>query len=249
MAIWDNLLSDHDKQVLAARAQRASKLKGGISRGKEFGERPALLNIDMNIGAVGENRPIYEQLDRYPSACGPYAWAAIPYQQELMAGARTAGVPVILTLGTFQAIHQLPGYDDPDYSHSELSPQSEFQPEVAPQPGDLFVEKANHASVFFDTPLLRILLNKKIDTLLLMGNSTSGCVRATAVDGSYYPNMRIFLIEEATFDRFELSHKAALFDMNMKYATVVSASEVLDYFQRLITGRKVLAAELATSSS
>ena len=239
MAIWDDLLSEHDQRVMAARAQRTSLLKGEVPRHKGFGERPALLNIDMNVGAVGENRPIYEQLDSYPSACGSYAWAAIPYQQQLMAVARAAGIPVIYSIHTLRAAHQLAGHGDPDYSHSELSPQSEFQPEVAPRPGDLVVEKYC-ASVFFDSPLLRILQEKKIDTLLLMGNSTSGCVRATAVDGSYYPGLTICVVGEAVFDRFELSHKAALFDMNMKYAKLVSSIEVLDYFKRLRSEHQVL---------
>ena len=239
MAIWDDLLSEHDQRVIGARAQSSSAAKAAVPRDKGFGERPALLNIDMNVGAVGENRPIFEQLDTYPSACGPFAWAAIPYQQEIIAAARAAGIPVISSIQTLRASHQLAGYDDQDYSHSELNPQSEFQAEVAPQPGDLVIEKYC-ASVFFDSPLLRILQEKKIDTLLLMGNSTSGCVRATAVDGSYYPGLRMCVVEEAVFDRFELSHKAALFDINMKYAKLVSTTEALDYFNRLRSGHQVV---------
>lgn len=197
-----------------------------------FGERPALLVIDMNIGAVGENRPIYEQLDKYPGACGPYAWAAIPYQQRMLAAARDAGIPVIYSQHIFKAIHDLPGAKDPKMGYSELSPLSKLQPEVAPKSGDLLIEKQK-ASVFFHTPLLYVLMNKQIDSLLLMGNSTSGCVRATAVDGSYYPSFKIAVVEECVFDRIELSHKAALFDMQFKYCDVIKTKDALDYVKQV----------------
>ena len=223
MEIWEDVLSEHDQKVVASRKLRAPT---------GFGENPALLVIDMNVGAVGEDRPIYEQQDKYPGACGPYAWAALRQMQKLIPKARNAGIPVIYSKHIFKAIHDLPRAKDPKYPYSELSPLSEIQPEVAPEPGDLLIEK-QRASVFFQTPLLYVLMDKKVDSLLLIGNSTSGCVRATAVDASYYPAYKVSVVEECVFDRLELSHKAAIFDMQFKYCDVVNLNETMEYLDQL----------------
>ena len=223
MAVWDDVLSEHDQKVFAARKPR--QLTG-------FGERPALLVIDMNIGAVGEDRPIYEQLDRYPGGCGPYAWEALRHMQKLIPAAREAAIPIIYSKHIFRAIHDLPRATDPTFYYSELSPLSEFQPEIFPEPGDLLIEK-QRASVFFQTPLLYVLMNKGVDTLIIVGNSTSGCVRATAVDGSYYPAFKVAVVEECVFDRVELSHKAALFDLQFKYCDLVSLGQTMDYLDQI----------------
>lgn len=223
MPVWDDVLSEHDRKHLAARGPRQRR---------GLGERPALLVIDMNCGSVGENRPIYEQLDKYPLACGLYAWAAIPHMQEVIRAARGAGIPVVYTHMILKAIHDLPRAKDPKYMYSELSPQSEFQPEVAPQPGDLVIETQQH-SAFSQTPLLAVLLNKKVDTLIVMGTSTSVCVRATIVDATSYHCFKVAVVEECVFDRFELSHKAALFDLQRAYCDVVSLKEVMEYIEHL----------------
>ena len=223
MALWDSLLSEHDKKVDSFRKFRQQT---------GFGERPALIVIDMNVGAVGEDRPIFEQLDKYPGACGPFAWAALKHMQKLIPAARNAGVPVIYSKHIFKAIHGLPKHDDPSFPYSELSPLSEIQPEVAMEPGDLLIEKQK-ASVFFHTPLLYVLMAQKVDSLILIGNSTSGCVRATAVDGSYYPAFKISVVEECVFDRIELSHKAALFDMQFKYCDVVGVDKTMKFLEQL----------------
>ena len=154
MAVWDDALTEQDRKVVEFRPPRP--LTG-------FGERSALLVVDMNRGAVGEDRPIAEQLDRYPGACGNFAWDAIRHMQRLIPAARGAGIPVIYSRHIFRATHDLPRAKDPSYSYSELSPLSELQPEVAPQPGDLLIEK-QRASLFFQTGLIYMLLNKKVDT-------------------------------------------------------------------------------------
>jgi len=223
MAIWDNVLSEDDRKVLELRPPRPRM---------GFGERPALLVIDMNCGAIGENRPIYEQLDEYPGACGTYAWEAIPQMQKVIRVARESGIPVVYTKFIFRAIHDLPRAKDPAYMFSELSPQSEIQPEIAPQPGDLLIETQHHSG-FSQTPLLSVLLNKKIDSLIITGCSTSGCVRATVVDATFYQCFKVAVVEECVFDRVELSHQAALFDLQRMYCDVVSLKEVTEYIEQL----------------
>ena len=223
-------MTEHDRKVVALRPPRA--LDG-------FGERPALLVIDMNRGAVGEDRPIYEQLDRYPGACGNFAWAAIRHMQKVIPLAREAGIPVIYSKHIFRAIHDLPRAKDPTFGYSELSPLSEIQPEVAMQPGDLLIEK-QRASVFFQTGLIYVLLNKKVDSLLLIGNSTSGCVRATVVDALGY-EFKVSVIEECVFDRIELSHNASLFDLQFKYCDVIPVEQASEYLATVREGRQVTA--------
>ena len=82
------------------------------------------------------------------------------------------------------------------------------------------------------TPLAPILHNMKADCLVVVGTSNSGCVRATVVDGLSY-KYYVFVVEECTFDRFELSHLVSLWDMDAKYADVISIGEALDYLNGL----------------
>ena len=219
MAIWDNILSEHDRNVLKARPSRSSR---------GLGERPAVLVIDMNCGAVGENRPNYEQVGEFPGACGLFAWTAIPHMQEVIRAAREADLPVVYTKLIFKVTHDLPRAKDPNYRFSELSPQSEILPEIAPQPGDLMIETQQHSG-FCQTPLLPVLLNKKVDTLIVIGASTSGCVRATIVDATTYQCFKVAVVEDAVCDSFELSHQAALFDLQRMYCDVVPAKEAIEY--------------------
>ena len=139
MAVWDDALTEQDRKVVELRPPRP--LTG-------FGERSALLVVDMNRGAVGEDRPIAEQLDRYPGACGNFAW----------------------------------------------------------------------------------------DTLLITGNTTSGCIRATAIDGLGY-EFKVAVIEECVFDRIEMSHKASLFDLQFKCCDVISVDRAYEHLATVHQGR------------
>lgn len=230
MAVWDDALTKQDRKVVELRPPRQPN---------GFGERPALLVIDMNRGAVGEDRPIPEQLDQYPGACGNLAWDAIRHMQKLIPTARTSGIPVIYSRHIFRATHDLPRAKDPSYYYSELSPLSELQPEVAPISGDLLIEK-QRPSVFFQTGLIYMLLNKKVDTLLITGNTTSGCIRATAVDGLGY-EFKVAVIEECVFDRIEMSHKASLFDLQFKYCDVISVQRAYEYLGTVRQGKAAVA--------
>jgi len=228
MAIWDDVLTAKDRELLAHRPPRQ---RNG------FGKRPALLVIDMDIGVCGEDRPIVDQLDVNPSTCGEFAWATIPDMQRVIKASRAAGVPVIFSNHIMRAIHGMPKYDDPSYSHSELSPLSMLLPDLGFQDGDLLIEK-QRPSVFFHTGLIYVLLNKKIDSLIIVGNSTSGCVRATVIDGNGY-EFKVSVVEECVFDRIELSHKASMFDMAFKYCDVVSVQETLNYLGMVKDGQEI----------
>jgi nicotinamidase-related amidase len=113
-----------------------------------------------------------------------------------------------------------------------VDPKAEEIPEpIAPLPSELVIRKIK-ASAFFETPLLTYLQYMGIDSLLITGATTSGCVRASVVDAISY-GFRCFVVEECVFDRFELSHLVNLFDMNTKYADVISLEEALKYIAKL----------------
>jgi nicotinamidase-related amidase len=219
MAVWDKFLTEDDKKVLAARKPR--KLNGP-------GKRNALLLVDMQVTACGYDKPIWEQLDEYSGACGPHAWKSIAVQQKLLAVARATGTPVIYSKHVFHPYMHLPA-SAPTNNFSSLNKNSEIPVEVAMQEGDVLIEKQT-PSCFAFTNLQLIARSMGIDGFLVGGNSTSGCVRATIVDGAGL-GYKMQCIEEATFDRIELSHAAALFDMQFKYCDVISADDALAQMQ------------------
>jgi nicotinamidase-related amidase len=104
----------------------------------------------------------------------------------------------------------------------------EIMPQIKPEPNELVLRKMK-PSAFYGTPLLSYLHQSQIDTLLVAGTTTSGCVRATVVDG-FSLNYRMTVIEDCVFDRFEASHAMNLFDMHAKYADVVGSEAAISYF-------------------
>ena len=215
MAVWDAFLSEDDRKVMAARKPR--KPHGP-------GKKNALLLIDMQMTAMGHDAPIWEQLEEYSGACGPHAWKSIPYQQRLLTAARAAGIPVIYSKHVFYPHMAMPAAD-PSNNFSITNPKSEIPKEVAMLEGEFLVEKQT-PSCFAFTNLPLMLRQLGVDGLLVGGNSTSGCVRATCVDGEAM-GFKMQVIEEAVFDRIELSHAAALFDMAFKICDIISTDEAL----------------------
>jgi nicotinamidase-related amidase len=101
--------------------------------------------------------------------------------------------------------------------------------EIGPAPHEFLIEKLK-PSAFHGTALLGYLVELGIDTLIVCGTTTSGCVRATVLD-AFSQNFHISIVEECTFDRFESSHAINLFDMNAKYADVIGIDEATDYLR------------------
>jgi maleamate amidohydrolase len=108
---------------------------------------------------------------------------------------------------------------------------SEIVADISPQKHDFIILKKK-PSVFFGTPLMSYLNKLDIDTVLVTGGTTSGCVRATVIDAFSY-NFFVGVIEDCTFDRGEVTHAINLFDMDMKYADVMALHEVLAYLKRI----------------
>ena len=106
--------------------------------------------------------------------------------------------------------------------------------EVAPRDGELVIRKAA-ASGFLGTPLIGHLVDRGIDTIIVGGESTSGCVRASVVDGCGN-RFKMIVVEECVFDRHEACHAINLFDMSQKYADVVPLDEALAYLDAVAEG-------------
>lgn len=195
------------------------------------GERPALLAIDLYEKVYqGGPLPIGEVTKKYPSSCGIHAHEAIPPTMQLFAAARAAGLPIMYSTGDtrplshpgkVKATKRSEGRDDADLF--------EIRPEFKPQPGDLVVTK-QRASAFYGTPLLAHLTQLGVRSLIVIGESTSGCVRASAVD-AYSNGYHVVLVEECCFDRNQLSHKVNLFDMHHKYCDVMHVDEVVSHLE------------------
>jgi nicotinamidase-related amidase len=199
------------------------------------GPNAALLAIDLyEVVYRGGAQPPHKLAKTHPNSCGEYAHAAIEPTQRLFAAARAAGLPVFYSTGDTRTESRpnfvtatkrvRPAVDPADYV---------IRPEFKPQQGDVVITK-QRASVFYGTPLMAHLTQLGIQTLIVCGESTSGCVRATAVD-AYSNGFHVVLVEECCFDRSELSHKVNLFDMHHKYTDVMHLNEVIAH----LDGRKV----------
>ena len=183
-----------------------------------FGERPALIVIDAVTAYVDPASPLYAGVE-----------AAVGVIATLLHAARAAAIPVIYTVVSYR-----PDGADGGLFWKKLpalrvfaqgSPYAGIPDAIAPRADELVLTK-QYASAFFGTPLASDLASRRVDTLLITGFSTSGCVRATALDAlqhGYAP----FVIKDACGDRHPAPHEANLFDLQAKYAEVIDAAEAL----------------------
>lgn len=233
MPIWDDVLTDTDKAVFEA---------AGWGKRAGYGERPAIMVIDVNYNFCGDRaEPILESIERWRYSCGEVAWTTgIPAIQKIVEVARQKRLPIIYTTNP----RRPDGFDLGVWSYKSHRAEDEVDVmghmgneivvEVAPHPDDLFIEKRK-PSAFFGTPLMSHLTMMGADSLILTGTTTSGCVRATAVDALSY-DLRVTIPQEGVFDRGEVSHKIALFDLHMKYVDVTDLNDVLGYLGGLNEG-------------
>jgi maleamate amidohydrolase len=197
------------------------------------GPSPALLAVDLyDVVYRGGDRPPAELARTHPSSCGEYAHAAIEPTKQLFAAARGAGLAIFYSTGDTRAEGR-PGLVTATKRNKPPADPADFaiRPEFKPQPQDVVITK-QRASVFFGTPLSAHLTQLGVQTLIVCGESTSGCVRATAVD-AYSHGYHVVLVEECCFDRSLLSHKVNLFDMHHKYCDVMHVAEVVAHLRSM----------------
>jgi maleamate amidohydrolase len=195
------------------------------------GPAPALIAIDLyRLAYQGGALPIKEVSKTYPSSCGEYAWAAIPPTKRIFAGARAAGLPIFYTTGETRPDAKSRTVLATNRRGMGLDPALfEIFEEFKPEPADVIIRKSR-ASAFYGTPLVAHLVQLGIQSVVMIGESTSGCLRASAVD-AYSNGFHVTLVEECCYDRSLLSHQVNLFDLHHKYADVMHVDEVVAHLE------------------
>lgn len=214
---WESLLTDDERLVAEGYARPQRRPSGPM----------AVLAIDLYQRVFGDRRePLEQAIERFPSSCGTAAWDALPAITAVLEASRAAGLPVVHTTtdtrggatgGLGSTLRQRRAATD--------AAAVDFHPAVRPVEGELVVRKGR-ASAFFGTALIAWLVQRGVRSLVVVGESTSGCVRASVVDAYSY-GFEVVVVEEGVFDRSPLSHKASLFDMHLKYATVWHVDDVV----------------------
>ncbi len=212
-------MSAEDQAALEAFRARGFGLRIG------FGSRPAVIVIDLLNAFTDPAMPLGSNLD-----------AEITATTALLGSARSARIPIF---------HTTIAYEEEDMADAGVwllkqrgllslragTTAVELDARLQRQ-GDEPVIRKQYASAFFGTDLVSRLNARQIDTVLLTGCTTSGCVRATAVDAVQY-GFRPMIVREAVGDRDERAHRQALFDLEQKYADVIGLDETLAYVTSL----------------
>lgn len=186
----------------------------------------------MQFRTLGQKPlPLRESIDAYyPTSCGQVGWDAVPVITEILVAARGAGVPVFYPCVPYRSADEAGQMARKAPALLAAEAQAHAFPEaIAPIAGERTIPKV-HASAFRGTPLISYLIDLGIDTVILTGCTTSGCVRATAVDASGY-NLKCVVVEDGVYDRVSLSHCVNLFDIQAKYGEVMPSASVLEYLE------------------
>jgi maleamate amidohydrolase len=200
----------------------AANYVGAFDGRLSFGKRPALLIVDFVMAYLDKASPLYAHVEE-----------ALESNIRLLAAARAAGIPVIFT----NVVYEKDGADGGLFYKKipslrvfvKGSPYGVFPPSLQPLDNERIISK-QFASAFFGTALTDILTTAAIDTLLITGLSTSGCVRATALD-ALQSGFAPFVVRDACGDRHAAPHDANLFDLQAKYAEVVSEGEAIEFLR------------------
>ena len=231
MKPWDGIISEEEQKAYHA---------AGFGRPSGVGKRPALLIIDVQYRTIGTTpKPFWESIKEFPTSCGDIGWNAMHNIARLLAEFRSNNWPVLYphvapknkaTDGgrLAQKVPSIMNIPDKGY---------EFPAQIAPREGEVLIPK-KHPSAFFATPLVSHLIDLGVDTLVVTGCTTSGCVRGSVVD-AFALNFRAVVPHDAVYDRSATSHAVNLFDMASKYADVGSTAEILEMLRPL---RKAVAA-------
>jgi nicotinamidase-related amidase len=199
---------------------------GGFGRALEPGTRPALVVVDFVMAYLRPGSPLYAGVEAARDACA-----------VLLQAARRAGIPVLHTNVHYQAdgrdggvfFRKLPALAC--FADGADPTLGDFDPALRPLPGEPVLTK-QYASAFFGTSLASTLTASRVDTLLIAGVSTSGCVRATALDACQHGFVP-WVVRDAVGDRHPAPHEANLFDLQAKYAEVVGLDTALGYLAGL----------------
>ena len=197
--------------------------KAGFGGRQSLGENPALVIVDFAVAYLQKTSPLYAGVEDALASC-----------ERVLAAARSGEIPVIFTRVEFQ-----PGGADGGVFYRKVAalkcfdrgnPLAELAPSLEIQPQDVVVTK-QYPSAFFGTSLSSTLTSMGIDTVIVAGLSTSGCVRATALDACQHGYVTV-VVRQAVGDRSDAVHEANLFDLDAKYADVLDEEAVIGYLLR-----------------
>ncbi len=232
--IWNDFLTDRDKAVFEASGYGA---RGG------FGKRPALLVIDVSYAFCGEKpEPILDSIKKWRNSCGEDSWPAVAAIKTLVDKCHERGLPVLYTTG----VRREDNWDSGSWSwknsrngETPTVPSTNIDgnrivDEIAPGPKDIVIYKQK-PSGFFGTNMASYLTLLGADSVIVVGTTTSGCIRATVLD-AFSLNYRVAVAEDGCFDRSQASHAINLCDMNAKYADVIKSEEIVAFLDTLPEG-------------
>jgi nicotinamidase-related amidase len=211
--------------ALIPEADLATYRSGGFLRDLKFGERTALIVVDVTMGFCGSPGLTLEQaIAQYPTACGPVSWETMPRIAKLVTLFRDRGLPIVFTNADVVGNPYAGKATKGERRATPYPGFNDFPADIAPHEDEWILAKTK-ASAFFQSPLAAYLVRARVDTVVVCGVSTSGCVRATTVD-AYSHGFTTFVVDDCCFDRSWFAHCANLFDMQAKYASVVSLAEL-----------------------
>jgi len=221
---WEDVIPEAD--LHRYRASGYGSREGQISAGR----KPCVIVVDMTREFVDS---------AYPTGHSETGWPAVEANARLLGLARELGVPVYFTK-MYEQVDHLPtpaqrgrwktGGRAP--ADSDLPPGDVIVDALTPRPGEVVIHKHHKPSGFFGTELASLLVYEGVDTAIVTGMTTSGCVRATAVDAFQY-NFDVVIPYECVADRSQISHKVNLLDLHMKYADVAALDDVLRYLSEV----------------
>lgn len=203
---------------------RDENYAGAFDGSLGFGDRPALILVDFVEAYFDQDSPLYADVSD-----------ALASALRIRDAARDAGIPVFYTNVVYE-----PGGADGGVFYRKVpalhvfengKPLGQWPAGLRPAAGEFVITK-QYPSAFFGTSLAATLTAKGIDTLIITGLTTSGCVRATCVDSVSHGFIPI-VVKDACGDRHEAPHEANLFDMNAKYGDVVEETAVINYLKSL----------------
>jgi maleamate amidohydrolase len=191
----------------------------------DIGQKPCLIVVDVTYGFTGsEGLSLDEAVAEFHTACGPAAWEAMPRIGRLIELFRSLRLPIVFTRSDLSATAFTGKATTSKRAGRPPEKFNEFPPAVIPREGEWVLEKTK-ASCFFQTPLSAYLVKQGVDTAVVCGVSTSGCVRASAVD-AFSHGFKTIVVDDCCFDRSYFAHCANLFDLQAKYAAVLSLGEL-----------------------
>ena len=223
--VWEPFLTDTDKARLAIEKPKTPY---------GFGRRAAVLSVDNYRAVIGDRpTPFADAVQSWPNSVGPEGWVALEQIRKLLGAARGAGLPVLHATGLAAEESGIPGWSTrrgprqpaqrDEAAADRFRRRYDIVEQAAPEAGEVVLKKTA-PSAFFGTPLAAHLMAEGIDTLIVCGESVSGCVRATVVDGCSY-RLHMIVVEECVYDRHEAARAINLFDIDQKYGDVISPRE------------------------